>query len=54
MLNRIIRATENGWEYEADQRHGELTIETMKLGEGKGVSTPGEDPKPWKEEEEEK
>ena len=26
ILNRVIRVTEEGWEYEADQRHGELII----------------------------
>ena len=27
ILNRIIRATESGWEYEADQRHADLIIQ---------------------------
>jgi hypothetical protein len=26
LLNRIIRRTEDGWEYEADQRHAELIV----------------------------
>ena len=26
ILNRIIRVTEQGWEYEADQRHADLII----------------------------
>ena len=29
MLNRIIRATPEGWEYECDQRHAEIMIEAM-------------------------
>ena len=31
VLNRVIRITESGWEYEADQRHGELIVEMMGL-----------------------
>ena len=26
VLNRVIRATEEGWEYEGDQRHGEILV----------------------------
>ena len=26
ILNRIIRVTEGGWEYEADQRHADLIV----------------------------
>ena len=26
ILNRVIRVTKNGWEYEADQRHADLII----------------------------
>jgi len=52
VLNRIVRVTEQGWEYEADQRHAEIIIEGMKLGEAKSVSTPGgEEEKGWEEEE---
>ena len=53
VLNRVIRVTEEGWEYEADQRHGELIVRGLGLEEAKGVATPGEDAKPWSEEEEE-
>ena len=52
VLNRIIRVTEEGWEYEADQRHGELIVQSLNLEEAKEVTTPGEDSKPWKEVEE--
>ena len=27
ILNRIIRVTADGWEYEADQRHAELIMQ---------------------------
>ncbi len=43
VLNRVIRATEEGWEYEPDQRHGEIIVRAMKLEESKGVKTPGEE-----------
>ena len=51
ILNRVIRVDEEGWNYEADQRHAELIIKAMNLEGAKGVSSPGEDEKPWKEEE---
>ena len=54
VLNRIIRITPEGWEYEADQRHGELVVQGMGLEEAKSVSTPGEDLKSWQEEEDRK
>ena len=53
VLNRVIRVTEQGWEYEADQRHGELVVKGMGLEGAKGVVTPGEEVKAWNEEEEE-
>ena len=53
VLNRVIRITEHGWEYEADQRHGELIVEMMGLKEANGVNSPGEEPKAWEEEEDE-
>ena len=52
VLNRIIRRTQHGWEYEADQRHAELIVKTLKLEDAKAVSTPGEDEKEWLMEEE--
>ena len=51
-MNRISRATDEGFEYEADQRHGEIIAKTLKLESSRAVSTPGEDGKPWLEEEE--
>ena len=52
VLNRVLRRTEEGWEYEADPRHAELIIKSLKLEESKPVSTAGEDEKEWKLEEE--
>ena len=48
VLGRIVRAmTDGSWEYEADPRHAELLIRDMKLEEAKGVSSPGEEERPW-------
>ena len=41
VLNRVLRIAESGWELEADQRHVELVIEDLKLGEAKGLAVPG-------------
>ena len=51
ILNRVIRVSESGWFYEADQRHAELIVKALNLEGAKGVATPGEDEKPWKEDE---
>ena len=53
ILNRLIRVTDDGWEYEADQRHAELIIKTLGMEESKPVVSPGEDAKAWEEEEDE-
>ena len=29
--NRIIRVSSSGWEYEADQRHGEILIKALNM-----------------------
>merc|ERR1712240_122372 len=50
VLNRILRVTEDGWEYEPDQRHIDLLIDGLGLRKAKSVSTPGEDEK-WELEE---
>ena len=54
VLNRVIRYTDRGWEYEADQRHAEHIIKALNLQDAKAVNTPQEEAKPWlaKEEEE--
>ena len=51
ILNRIIRAVDDGWEYEADQRHAEMLIGEMGLKEASGVGAPEEDEKMWEREE---
>ena len=53
VLNRTIRWTPRGWEYEADQRHAELIVRGMGMENAKSVKTPGEDVPTWKLEEEE-
>ena len=52
VLNRITRYTKEGWEYEADQRHGEVIVEAMNLKGATGVKSPGEESKSWAGEEE--
>ena len=49
ILNRIIRATSEGWEIEADQRHAEIMVNMLNMGNAKEVNTPGES-RPWEEE----
>jgi len=53
VLNRLVRITEDGWEYEPDLRHAELIVKELQLEEANAVSTPGEDEKRWEEEENE-
>ena len=43
ILNRLIRVTKEGWEIEADPRHGELIIKELEIEKSKGLSTPGVD-----------
>ncbi len=52
ILNRIVRCTDEGWEYEADQRHAEYIVKALNLQDAKPVSTAGEEEKLWKQEEE--
>ena len=51
LLNRVIGVSKDGWTYEADPRYAELIIRGLNMQVAKGVKTPGEDPKPWSEEE---
>ena len=37
VLNRAIRVAKEGWEYEADQRHGGLIVNTLNLQDARGV-----------------
>ena len=53
LLNRVISVGDKGWSYEADPRHAELIIRGLNMQDAKGVKTPGEDLKPWCEEEDE-
>jgi hypothetical protein len=53
VLNRVIRVTEDGWEYEPDQRHAEMIVEELGLQGAKPSVTPGEDEKKWEQEENE-
>ena len=39
VLNRVIRVTELGWEYEADQRHADLLIEGMGMASANSTKT---------------
>ena len=41
ILNRIVRITDKGLEYEADPRHVELIVESLQLQDSKPVSSPG-------------
>ena len=41
VLNRIVRCTSAGWEFEGDPRHAELVIEQLGLDGVKGTETPG-------------
>ena len=43
VLNRIVRVTEAGWEYEADQRHADLLIKGMGMEEANSTKTPGQE-----------
>ena len=45
ILNRVVRWTEEGWEYEADQRHAEILVERLGMKEARAVATPGEEVK---------
>ena len=41
ILNRIVRWTADGLEYEADPRQGEKMVESLGLGGAKSLGTPG-------------
>ena len=43
VLNRIVRITESGWEYEADQRHADLLVQGLGMTNANATKTPGED-----------
>ena len=54
ILNRVVRWTTEGWEYEADQRHAELIVKAMGLEKARPVTSPGEEEPAWKLEDNEK
>ena len=43
VLNRVRRATKDGYEYECDQRHVEIILEQLELTQAKSLGTPGVD-----------
>ena len=43
ILNRIIRASSRGWEYECDQRHVEVLVQELELEAARSLSAPGVD-----------
>ena len=51
ILNRVIRVTSEGWEYEADQRHADLIIQEMGASKMSTLSHPGGDKKVIEDEE---
>ena len=51
VLNRVVRCKEEGWELEADQRHADLIVQELGLGEAKPVSSTGEPEQRWEEQE---
>ena len=50
ILNRVIRVSESGWEYEADQRHADLIIRETGASKLSSLSHPGGDKKTIEEE----
>ena len=50
ILNRVIRITPQGWEYEADQRHADLIIREAGVENKSSLTHPGGDKKTIDEE----
>ena len=50
ILNRVVRVTKDGWEYESDQRHVEIMLEQLELTSCKPLGTPGVEEAACKEE----
>ena len=53
ILNRIIRYTASGIEYEADARHSELIIKQLGLESAKPISSPAIEDEPRCDDDEE-
>ena len=51
VLNRVIRVSSEGWEYEPDQRHAEIIIAELGLNDAKAVASAGDDEHKWEEQE---
>ena len=51
ILNRVIRRTSEGWEYEADQRHADLIVKETGADKASVLTHPGGDKKTVEEEE---
>ena len=51
ILNRVIRVTPQGWEYEADQRHADLIIQETGAANMSSLTHPGGEEKMLEEEE---
>ena len=54
ILNRIVRWTPNGYELEADPRHAELIVKTLKVESMKPLGTPGVEGKEEDDDEDDK
>ena len=53
ILNRIVRQTESGWEYEPDQRHVDWIAQALGLEKANGCVSPRVELRPWEKEEDE-
>ena len=42
LLNRVVKVTREGWEFEPDQRHADLIVQELQLTGANGVTSPGE------------
>ena len=51
ILNRIIRVTDKGWEYEADQRHADLIVQETGAEKQSSLTHPGGEKRMLEEEE---
>ena len=52
VLNRVVRWTHEGWEYEADQRHSEIIVKETEMDQAKPVTTPSAEEKEEESDEE--
>merc|ERR1712026_196288 len=52
LLRWVVRWTSDGWEYEADQRHGEIIVKETEMDQAKPVTTPSAEEKEEESDEE--